>query len=185
MRSWALFQTRRTVLINSSDTPTWKSPQTWRTDTPYLIQHLCSTDDLQTIGIILSGSPGQYWASNLGTSPNHARNVRLVLSFETGLVSPQFHVGVDDLFETTRPTTGNPIGECNWQFISGIHKYKKATQRKQPSDTTPNTYFTPVNRPKPTSTNDAVKKFDNFQIAQEETFDNEMVYPDGFPDSPE
>ena len=37
-------------------------------------------------------------------------HVHLVLSFETGLVSPQFHVGVDDLFETTRPTTGNPIG---------------------------------------------------------------------------
>lgn len=36
---------------------------------------------------------------NLGNSPLHARSVALVLNIETGLVSPQFHVKFDDLFE--------------------------------------------------------------------------------------
>ena len=39
---------------------------------------------------------------NLGFSPRHARTVYLVLSLDTGLVSPQFHVKHDDFFETTR-----------------------------------------------------------------------------------
>jgi hypothetical protein len=38
---------------------------------------------------------------NLGISPTHARSVALVLSLKTGLVSPQFHVKHDNLFETT------------------------------------------------------------------------------------
>lgn len=36
----------------------------------------------------------------LGFSPNHARNVGLVLNPRTGLVSPQFHAKYDDLWET-------------------------------------------------------------------------------------
>ncbi len=35
---------------------------------------------------------------NLGLSPTHARNVHLVLSLTTGLVSPQFHLCFDDFF---------------------------------------------------------------------------------------
>jgi hypothetical protein len=42
---------------------------------------------------------------HLGTSPVHARIVSLVLGLETGLVSPQFHVKHDDLFETTTHKT--------------------------------------------------------------------------------
>jgi hypothetical protein len=38
---------------------------------------------------------------NLGITPTHARSVSLVLSLKTGLMSPQFHVKHDDLFETT------------------------------------------------------------------------------------
>ena len=36
----------------------------------------------------------------LGISPIHARSVALVLNTRTGLVSPQFHVKFDDMFET-------------------------------------------------------------------------------------
>ncbi len=39
---------------------------------------------------------------NLGPSLTHARNVHLVLSLTTGLVSPQFHVHFDDFFETCK-----------------------------------------------------------------------------------
>ena len=36
----------------------------------------------------------------LGSSPRHARSVHLILNPLTGLVSPQFHVKFDDLFQT-------------------------------------------------------------------------------------
>jgi len=39
-------------------------------------------------------------------SPNHARNVALVLSLKTGLASPQFHVVFDSKFETMRRRFG-------------------------------------------------------------------------------
>jgi hypothetical protein len=37
---------------------------------------------------------------NLGTLPTHACSVSLVLSIKTGLVSPQFHVKFNNMFET-------------------------------------------------------------------------------------
>jgi hypothetical protein len=43
---------------------------------------------------------------NLGISPTHAQSVALVLSLKTGLVSPQFHVKHDDLFERTSNKLG-------------------------------------------------------------------------------
>jgi hypothetical protein len=39
---------------------------------------------------------------NLGPSPMHARNVSLVLSLSTGLVSPQFRCRFDDFFKTCK-----------------------------------------------------------------------------------
>jgi hypothetical protein len=44
----------------------------------------------------------------IGPSPRHAINVYLVLSLDTGLLSPQFHVQHDDFFETVSPKAGNP-----------------------------------------------------------------------------
>ena len=55
-----------------------------------------------------SGNSLPKWAERarvgvyLGPSPRHARSVSLVLNPETGLVSPQFHVRHDNLFETVR-----------------------------------------------------------------------------------
>lgn len=42
---------------------------------------------------------------NLGKSPNHGRNVSLVLSTLSGCVLPQFHVIHDDFFETIQEET--------------------------------------------------------------------------------
>jgi hypothetical protein len=41
-------------------------------------------------------------AINIDPSLQHAKSVGLLLSLTTGLVSPQFHVKYDDLFETVR-----------------------------------------------------------------------------------
>ena len=56
----------------------------------------------------------------LGPSPHHAGSVSLVLSTTTGLASPQFHVGHDDFFETTRYNRCTTRISSNWQKLSGI-----------------------------------------------------------------
>jgi hypothetical protein len=62
----------------------------------------------------------------IGPSPRHARNVSLVLSLDTGLVSPQFHVQHDNFFKTVSPKAGNPAILSNWQKLSGIRLDGKA-----------------------------------------------------------
>ena len=58
----------------------------------------------------------------LGLSPQHSRSVALVLSLTTGLVSPQFHVEFDDLFETVGKRAGNPVTVSKWQVLSGLRE---------------------------------------------------------------
>jgi hypothetical protein len=48
----------------------------------------------------------------LGPSPRHARSVALVLSLTTGLVSPQYHVKFDNLFETLN---SQRLPKSQWQ----------------------------------------------------------------------
>jgi hypothetical protein len=56
----------------------------------------------------------------MGPSPKHTGNVSLVLSLDTGLVFPQFHVQHDDFFETVSPKAGNPAILSHWQNLSRI-----------------------------------------------------------------
>jgi hypothetical protein len=60
----------------------------------------------------------------LGQSPRHASSVSLVLSLETGLVSPQYHVRHDDFFETVRPTAQNPSTLSHCQALAGFKEMK-------------------------------------------------------------
>jgi hypothetical protein len=59
---------------------------------------------------------------NLGPSPTHARNVHLVLSLTTGLVSPQFHVRFDDFFETVKSGIGDAGVASTWQRLAGFKR---------------------------------------------------------------
>ena len=61
----------------------------------------------------------------LGRSPNHAQSVALVLNLATGLVSPQFHLKFDDLFETIR---GNDDYPNRWK--EATHFRKKGRSEK-------------------------------------------------------
>jgi hypothetical protein len=54
----------------------------------------------------------------LGHSPQHARTVGLLLSLTTGLVSPQFHVRYDNLFETVKE--GHHQTRSQWQIKCGF-----------------------------------------------------------------
>ena len=80
---------------------------------------------------------------NLGLSPCHARNVSLVLSLDTGLVSPQFHIKHDELFETVKPNAGNDHVVSRWQCLSGIKRLGrvKRVQMDNNNSVKPNSTF--------------------------------------------
>ena len=54
----------------------------------------------------------------IGTSPIHSKNVALVLSRSTGLVSPQFHVKFDDRFQTINDISNESLWQTKAGFIS-------------------------------------------------------------------
>ena len=72
----------------------------------------------------------------LGFSPNHARNVSLVLNPQTGLVSPQFHTKCDDLFETVEYPRNKSLDHSLWQqkskLLSSKRVSRKSTTQKAP-----------------------------------------------------
>ncbi len=86
-------------------------------------------------------SPRARLGVNLGPSPNHARNVYLVLNIATGLVSPQFHVSFNDFFETVRDDSRDLSTISTWQGLAGLERFsntkKILEQREMPEPSTP------------------------------------------------
>ena len=69
----------------------------------------------------------------LGRSTQHASSVALVLSTTTGLVSPQFHVAFDDLFETVQDNSESQSANVNaWQTAT---HFKRSGNPKRPTTT--------------------------------------------------
>ena len=68
-----------------------------------------------------SGKKGRKWENRarvgiyVGHSTQHAKSVALVLSLDTGLVSPQFHCSFDDMFETVEPQQRHLLPQSRWQ----------------------------------------------------------------------
>ena len=56
----------------------------------------------------------------LGPSPHHAGYVSLVLNLTTDNTSPQFRVGHNKFFDTTRYNRRNTRANSNWQKLPGI-----------------------------------------------------------------
>ena len=67
----------------------------------------------------------------LGMSPHHGRNVALILSRRTGLVSPQFHVKFDPLFETVEQDTYDSQWQQKAGFISKENKIENEITKSQ------------------------------------------------------
>ena len=87
-------------------------------------------NDLAAGNKIPKWSPRARLGLNLGPSPNHARNVNLVLNLSTGLCSPQFHCRFDDFFETTQLSSSDVEVQCSWKRLSGFATYNNSpTQR--------------------------------------------------------
>ena len=63
----------------------------------------------------------------LGRSPNHGRNIALVLDRTTGLVSPQFHVKFDPGFQTVKEDKFDTL----WQMKVGFYGSVKPGKRKK------------------------------------------------------
>jgi hypothetical protein len=82
-----------------------------------------------TANAIQSGKSLPTWMSwarvgiYIGISPTHARSVSLILSLKTGLVSPQFHVKHNYLFETTDLRAGRfGLPKSKWRSLAGLTK---------------------------------------------------------------
>jgi Reverse transcriptase (RNA-dependent DNA polymerase) len=56
----------------------------------------------------------------LGRLAQHAQSVALVLSLQSGLVSPQFHVAFDSAFHTMRQEMGDDLPPSLWQQKTGF-----------------------------------------------------------------
>ena len=61
---------------------------------------------------------------NLFPSPRHAGSVSLILSLQTAIVLPQFHINHDDLFETVLPIAIKPTTISYCKLLSGFKRYK-------------------------------------------------------------
>ena len=61
----------------------------------------------------------------LGQSPNHNRNVALVLSIHTGCVSPHFHVKFDEAFQTIHQDEWNATWLTSTGFTKRQTRYPK------------------------------------------------------------
>jgi hypothetical protein len=83
-------------------------------------------NDLASGKKIPKWSPRARIGLNLGPSPNHARNVNLVLNLTSWLCSPQYHCRYDDFFETVRqsqPDSSASSTSSNWKQLAGLVKY--------------------------------------------------------------
>lgn len=92
----------------------------------------CLNDKLQAGKSINKWLPRARLGIYLGFSPNHARNVGLVLNHRTGLVSPQFHAKYDDLWETVNYHRNSMQDMSAWKGKAGFEKDGEPTRvRKQ------------------------------------------------------
>ena len=93
-------------------------------------------NDLAAGNKIPKWSPRARLGVNLGPSPNHARNVNLVLNLQTGLCSPQFHCRFDDFFETVRHSHSDVMTSADWKQAAGFVKYDGTSLNSAPSSVT-------------------------------------------------
>ena len=66
----------------------------------------------------------------IGTSPIHSKDSALVLSSQTGLVSPQFHVKSDDRFQTINVISNKSLWQTKAGFISTTQISDVASQAR-------------------------------------------------------
>ena len=115
--------TKRTPIEMFSGTKATSNPKHWK---PFGRPTYVLDNDLQ------GRKPFHKWRQRpkpgiyLGVSPVHDRNVALVLSRDTGLASPQFHVAFDPRFDTVKDITT----ESKWQLKAGFVIQRELYEKK-------------------------------------------------------
>ena len=104
-------------------------------------------NDLQSGKKINKWSDRSKIGINIGHSPQHARTITLVLSLTTGCVSPQFHIKVDNKFETLRTVYGGHPPKSLWQ--EKCYFVTSQTSTKASPTPTPTTEVTSETGPVP------------------------------------
>ena len=61
---------------------------------------------------------------NLGSSARHARNANLILNFQTGTTSPQFHVQYDEFYKTAKEEEATSINN-SWHVLAKFIRIKE------------------------------------------------------------
>ena len=137
---------------------------------------------LATGGSLPRWSPRARLGLNLGQSPSHARNVSLVLSLTTGLVSPQYHCTYDDFFETTKYGVPDTSVSSIWQQLAGLLKAPNLIQPVEtPINTLPGTSSTQPNVPVPSAYNNienASETSGEFIFDPGDSYENPSLQPE-------
>jgi hypothetical protein len=87
-------------------------------------------------GPLQNSMKGKKWSSRarlgvyLGQSQQYSRKVSLILSLNSGLVSPQYHVVHDDEFSTLSKYASNSIPLSQWQIKCGFAESSTTTTGK-------------------------------------------------------
>ena len=118
-------------------------------------------DSLSAGNTIPKWSPRSRLGLNLGPSPNHARNVNLILNLNTRLVSPQFHCRYDDFFETTKHSERDIVTSANWKQLAGFTKYD-GTPTVQDGLSSADQHVMPIGTNLPSSDNGSIEFTQNF-----------------------
>jgi hypothetical protein len=120
---------RRSPMEIFTNTKVADNPKHWKTfGCPTYVLH----NELQ------GGRPFHKWQQRarvgvyVGRSPQHGRNVALVLDRETGLVSPQFHVKHDPSFQTVKDIKT----PSKWQNKAGFVGQREAKTAREPGGST-------------------------------------------------
>ena len=120
-------QQRRTPQQIFSNTRAHTNPKHWK---PFGCPVCILEDNLQ------QQKPFHKWKERakvgvyLGKSPQHSRNVDLVLDRHTGLVSPQFHLSFDPMFETVTEDIFDSLWQRKAGFVATLEQSKKLQSKK-------------------------------------------------------
>jgi transposase InsO family protein len=108
-------KTRRTAQQIYSGVTIQPNPKHWK---PFGCPVYVLDDALQTGNIFHKWKQRSKVGIYLGQSPQHARNVALVLDRQTGYVSPQFHVAFDPSFHTVKDNKDDSLWQVKAGFVS-------------------------------------------------------------------
>ena len=124
---------RRAPIEMFTATKVASNPKHWK---PFRSPVYVLDNDLQGQGPFHKWKHRSKVRVNLGKSPQHSRNVALVLDRSTELVSPQFHVAFDSAFDAVKEITTKSMWQTKAGFVLPRQKkmHRKCLQSAEPEE---------------------------------------------------